>query len=168
MTPSTLVILLAHAEHQRDQALVRRGQADQALSQAQQQQARLIADQRRHENRWFAVGRQQPVAAPLLQVHQAWSRRQREAIDQQAAQVDQARQTLLKCQADALDAERHAATLTRLHQHRAETHRLQQQRQSQRQSQRQADERAARAPCTRFVALFGTSPCGAFPNNRAP
>jgi flagellar FliJ protein len=142
MTSSTLAILLAQAEHRRDQAVAVQRQADQALSRAVQQHALLIARQRPDQDRWLALCHRSPeMAVPWLQARHAFSRRQHEAIERQAAQVDQDRLTLLQRQTEALDAERRVVRLGRLLHQRAEAERGRQQRQAQRES----DEWAARA-----------------------
>lgn len=139
-----LLTLLEHAERQRDRALAQQRRADEVLTAAVRQQAQLDAYRQDHQQRWaaaFSVS----VAVPLMQCHHAFSGRLHDAVDQQAGQVDRARQTAVKRQGDTLDAERRVAAIGKLLQRReaARSQAL------HRQDQRQTDERSARAAWAR-------------------
>jgi flagellar export protein FliJ len=139
-----LVTLLEQAERQRDQALALQRRADDALSAAVQQQTQLTAYRQDHQTRWSAAF-SHAVAVPLMHCHHAFSGRLHDAVDQQAGQVDRARQTVAKRQNDALEAERRVAAIGKLMKRRADAANQHQHRQEQRQS----DERSARAAWAR-------------------
>jgi flagellar FliJ protein len=139
-----LVTLLEHAERQRDQALALQRRADEFLSKTVLQQTQLTAYRHDHQTRWSAAF-SQSVAVPLLHCHHAFSGRLHDAVDQQAGQVDRARQSLVKRQSDALEAERRVAAIGKLMKRRADAASQHQYRQEQRQS----DERSARAAWAR-------------------
>jgi flagellar export protein FliJ len=142
--PKALVTLLEQAERQRDQALVLQRRADEALSVAVQQQTQLTSYRYDHQQRWSAAF-SQSVAVPLMHCHHAFSGRLHEAIDQQAGQVDRARQALARRQGDALEAERRVAVIRKLMKRRADVV----SQHLHRQEQRQSDERSARATWAR-------------------
>jgi flagellar FliJ protein len=139
-----LVTLLEHAERQRDQALVQQRRADEALAKAVQQQTQLTTYRNDHQARW-STAFSQSVAVPLMHCHHAFSGRLHDAVDQQAGQVARARESVVRRQGDALEAERRVAAIGKLMKRRADVVNQHQNRQEQRQS----DERAARAAWAR-------------------
>lgn len=135
-----LLLLLEHAQEQRDQALAGRQQADAQLLQGRQQKSQLDDYQRDCETRWRNEFRQ-GVAVPLLQCYHGFVERLDGAVQMQQQQVLRLQRDCESAAAALMAAELKLASVRKLLERRqkALAH------QAERAEQKQMDEMAARA-----------------------
>ncbi len=135
-----LLLLLEHAQQQRDQALARRQRADAQRLQAQQQQTQLEDYRRDCEERWQGQCRQ-GVDMALLQCYHGFVGRLHGAVDQQGLHIARLTQEAERAAAELMAAELRLASVRKLLERRQAT----QLHQALRAEQKQMDEMAARA-----------------------
>jgi flagellar FliJ protein len=135
-----LLLLLEHAQEQRDQALAQRQRADAQLLQARQQQAQLDDYRRDCDARWQGEFRQ-GVAVSLLQCYHEFAGRLQTAMQMQEQQVGRLEQEGASAGAALMAAELKLASVRKL----LERRQLALSQRAERAEQKQMDEMAARA-----------------------
>jgi flagellar protein FliJ len=136
-----LLLLLEHAESERDQVLARQRRADVAVVQAERQQEQLQAYRQESETRWTSQMRAGGMTVTMLQCYQGFAERLHGAVALQGQQIERLRGEQQRAQADTLAAELRVASVRKLLERRGQT--LQQA--ADRREQKQMDEMAARA-----------------------
>lgn len=142
-----LLLLLEHAESERDQVLARQRRADAAVLQAQNQQTQLRAYRDETQARWTGQMRSTAVSVTMLQCYRDFDERLHGAVEMQGLQVERLRAEQQRAQADTLAAELRVASVRKLLERRS--HALLQA--ADRREQKQMDEMAARAGQTRHA-----------------
>ena len=135
-----LLLLLEHAQEQRDQALAQRQRADVQLMQGRQQQAQLDDYRRDCDARWQGEFRQ-GVAVTVLQGYHEFVGRLQTAMQMHEQQVARLEQDSGSAAAALMAAELKLASVRKL----LERRQMALQQQAERAEQKQMDERAARA-----------------------
>jgi flagellar protein FliJ len=148
MSSSALRTLLEQAETERDAALARMLQADEAARQARAQAEQLHAYREDYRRRAPALnGRSASIE--LLRCHQGFMQRLDQAIDQQRGQLARIEQQATEQREVLMEREVRVASVKKLMERRAQ----EAQRQAARVEQRQTDESALRGSFTRNSEL---------------
>lgn len=144
MSSTALRTLLEQAETERDTALARMLQADDAARQARSQAEQLHAYREDYRRRAPALnGRSASIE--LVRCHQGFMQRLDQAIDQQRGQLQRLEQLATEQREVLLEREVRVASVKKLMERRAQ----EAQRQAARVEQRQTDESALRGSFTR-------------------
>jgi flagellar protein FliJ len=145
-TLQPLMVLLEHAQRQRDDMLARQIQAEKTLAAAQAQQTQLQAYRIEYENRWNETFRK-GVTMTLMQCYQDFVGRLHGAVDLQGQQVERLTQEFERLRKETLDAELRVASIKKLVERRESVV----SQQAQRRSQKSQDEMASRAAWQRVL-----------------
>lgn len=145
-TLQPLVVLLEHAERDRDEALSRQVRAEQALIAAQAQQTQLNDYRSEYESRWGAQFRK-GVTMTLMQCYQDFVGRLHGAVDLQGQQVQRLTHAFERARHETLAAELRTASVKKLIERR-EVALLQR---ADRRDQKAQDELASRAAWQRLA-----------------
>lgn len=144
MSSSALHTLLEQAETERDAALARMLQADEAARQARAQAEQLHAYREDYRRRAPALnGRSASIE--LVRCHQGFMQRLDQAIEQQRGQLARIEQQAIELREVLLEREVRVASVKKLMERRAQ----EAQRHAWRAEQRQTDESAQRGSFTR-------------------
>lgn len=146
-TLQPLLVLLEHAERQRDDALTAQRKVEAGLTAALAQQQQLSDYRSEYEQRWTAQFRT-GVTMVLMQCYQEFLGRLRGAVDMQGHQVARLRLELDHARSATMAAEVRVASVRKLIERRETAHT----RNTERREQKQQDEFASRMAWQRLNA----------------
>lgn len=144
MSSSALITLLEQAENERDAALARLRQADEAAQQARSQAEQLHAYREDYRRRAPAL-HGKAASIELVRCHQGFMQRLDQAIEQQRGQLAKLEQNAVAQRETVLEREIRVASVKKLIDRRADEAR----RHAARIEQRHTDETALRASLAR-------------------
>jgi len=143
----SLKLLLAQAEHQRDEALAEQLKLEAARRAAETQAEQLVVYRREYEQRWSAEFCREGKIE-LVRCYQGFMLRLTQAVEQQQRLARQAATQAERAEAIVRGHDVRAAALKKLVERRQqEGHRV-----AARLEQKQSDEHAARVAWTRYAA----------------
>lgn len=148
MSSSALITLLEQAENERDAALARLRQADEAAQQARAQAEQLHAYREDYRRRAPAL-HGKAASIELVRCHQGFMQRLDQAIEQQRGQLAKLEQNAVAQRETVLEREIRVASVKKLIDRRADEAR----RHAARIEQRHTDETALRASLARLSEM---------------